>query len=220
MMPPRRRNLQRAFGPFLPLHIAQIAATNLGHHLARLGRAQHRLIGVMAQNLVQRRRTQHLRRPDPSRLGPAGLGAQQHLILLRRAHRRRQRANHRNKPPIQRQFPQCDGALHLILRDDLQRGHERQRNRQVEMAALFRQVSGRQVHRNPLGWQRNRQRVHRRTHPLFRLAHRLVGQSHKVKRRHPRRQRALHFDQPRLDPFECHRKGPRDHFAPAPMVNG
>ena len=220
MMPPRRRNLERAFGPFLPLHIAQIAPARLGHHLARLGRGKRGLVGVMAQNLVQRHSTQHLRRPDPSRLGPAGLGAQQHLILLRRAHRGGQRANHRNKPPIQRQFPQRDGALHLILRDDLQRGHERQRDRQVEMAALFRQIGGRQVDRDALGRQRDRQRVHRRTHPLFRLAHRLVGQSHQVKCRHPRRQRALHFDQPRLDPFECHRKGPRDHFAPAPMVNG
>ena len=50
--------------------------------------------------------------------------------------------------------------------------------------------------------------------PLARLADGFVGQADNAEARQARRDRALHLDQPRLDPVECHRIGDCRHACP------
>ena len=168
-MPPRRRDFQGAFGTFLAFHIAQIAAEWGRQDLACLRRAQNRPPGEMTHDFVQGIRRQNRRRPDPGRLRPAGFRAQQRLVFFRRCHCRRQCPQNRDQPPVQRQFTQSNRGRDLFFRDDLQRGQNRQSNRQVEMRAFLGHVGGRQIDRDFLRRQRNRHRRQRRLDPFARL---------------------------------------------------
>lgn len=70
------------------------------------------------------------------------------------------------------------------------------------MAALLRQIGGREVDGDPLGGQRDGERAQRAAHPVARLGHRLVGQADDGKARQAGGDGALHLDQPSLDPLE------------------
>ncbi|OIQ69874.1 hypothetical protein GALL_485210 [mine drainage metagenome] len=87
MMPPGRRDFQRAFGAFLPFDLDHVAAELVGRNLARHGGGEHRLTGIMAHHLGERPCRQHLRRTNPRGLGPAGARAQQRAILGGGGHR-------------------------------------------------------------------------------------------------------------------------------------
>ena len=211
VVPPGRRDFQRALGPFLPLYVAQVAGPGGRRHLPRPGGRDGRAFGEMGDHLIQRRGADHLGRADPGGLWPTGARAEEPPPVFRRRHRGGQRADHRHQPPVQRQLPQCHGVLHLLARDDVDGGEERKRDGQVEMRPFLGQVGGREVDGDPLRGQRYGERRQRGAHPVARLADGLVGQAHDRKGGHPGRNGALHLDNPRLHPLECDRIGARNH---------
>ena len=152
-------------------------------------------------------------------LGAAGLGADQPAPLGRRGHRRRERPDHRHQRPVERQFAKRHGLGRHVARHHVQRRQERERDRQVEMRALLRQVGAREVDGDPPRGQRDRERRHGRPHPFPRLGNRLVGQAHDGEGRQPGGHRALDFHQPRLDPLKCDREGAPGHV-PSPCWTG
>ena len=78
-------------------------------------------------------------------------------------------------------------------------GQQRQRDREVVMAALLGQVGGREVDGDPLGRQRQPHRGERGLDPLTAFADRLVGQADDDEARYARRDLALHLDPARVD---------------------
>ena len=100
------------------------------------------------------------------------------------------------------------------MRNGANRGHQAERDRQVVVAAFFRQVGRGQID----GYSPRRQRQpgsdHRRAHPLARLRHGLVGKSHDGESRHAGRDLHLHIDGPDLDALERNRGDPLNHVHP------
>ena len=83
---------------------------------------------------------------------------------------------HRVQSAVQRQLAECRVAVQVLARHHLHRRQHAQRDRQVEVAAFLQQVGRRQVDQHPPRRQRQAHGAEGRTHPLARLAHRLVGQ--------------------------------------------
>ena len=100
------------------------------------------------------------------------------------------------------------------MRNSADRGHEAERDRQIVVAALFWQVSRRQIDGDAAGRQRQPRCDHRRTHPLARFRHGLVGQADNGESRHAGCDLHLHIDGPDLDTFERDRGDPLDHVHP------
>jgi len=112
---------------------------------------------------------------------------------------------------IERQLAEHDVALQRVGRQHADRRHQRQRDRQVVVAAFLGEVGGREVHRDAPGRQREPQRRQRRAHAFAAFADRLVGQADERKRRHARRDLHLHVDRHHVDALKRHRANPRDH---------
>ena len=70
------------------------------------------------------------------------------------------------------------------------------------MRAFLGQVGGRQVDGDPLGWQRDGQRLKGGADPFLGLGHRLVGQADEGEGGRAGGDGALHLDQAGLDAFE------------------
>ena len=174
-MTSRGRDFQGAFGAFLTFDITQVMLAGALRDFARCGRGQRGLAGIMPHHRTEAGGRDHLRIADPSRFGTRGSGAQQATPVFRRSHRRRQRADHGDQAPVQRQFAQGDGALDDIIRQDIDRPQQGQRDRQVEMAAFFGQVGRAEVDRDPFRGKRDMHRGQGGAHTVARLADRLVG---------------------------------------------
>ena len=211
VVPPRRRDLERALGAFLSLDVQQVARRRRARDIAGAGGAD----GLGAREMADRGREagggDDVRGIDPCGLRPGRLGAQERPAFRRGRHRRGQGARDRHQRAGQRQLSEGDGAGGIVGRDDVERRKQRQRDGQVEMRSLLRQVGGREVDRDPLRWQRDRHRRQGRAHTFARLGHRLVRQADDREGRHAGRYRALHLDHAGLDPLERDGIGMCDH---------
>ena len=205
------RNLKCALCPFLPLHVAEVAAAVGGGAFARLGRGNRRLASEVLNQFRQGIGRDHLGPVDPGRFGAAGGGTEKRAVLFGGCDGGGQAPEDRDQGPVERQLAQGDGAFHRVLGQDLDRGQQGQRNRQVEMAALFRQVCGRKVDCDPFRGQRDMHRGQGGAHTVARLADRLVGQADDGEGRQPGGHGALHLDLSGFDPFEGNGVGFGDH---------
>ena len=102
--------------------------------------------------------------------------------------------------PVQCQLPHSDEVRQLFGIGHAHCGQQRESNRQIVMAAFLGQISGREIHGNPLGRQREAHRSQRRLHPLPAFAHRLVRQADDGKARQAGRDLALHLHLARFQP--------------------
>ena len=198
IMPARRRNLQRALGDFLPLHLPQIGTVHTRLHYARLRRRQRRDALEMVEQRKQSRRADHLDRSRPRRFRPLRRGADQSQPLFGCVQRRQQHPRRSGNTPVQPQLAHHHIGRQRLGIDHPHRAQQPQRDRQVVMRSLLGQVGRRQVHRDPLRRQRQPDRGQRRAHPLPAFGHCLVRQPDDRERRHPRRKLHLHLDRPRL----------------------
>jgi hypothetical protein len=82
------------------------------------------------------------------------------------------------------------------------------------MAAFLGQIGGREVDGDPFGGKREARRNERRSHPVTRLRHRLVGEPDEVEGRQARRDLHLHVHRTRFDPFKCNGGDVLDHRLP------
>ena len=156
----------------------------------------------MVDQAEQVGRGEHLDPPGPGRLAALRAGTDQAEVPPRGADRRRQHAGHRVERAVQRQLAQGGIAGDLLARQHVHRGQHAERDRQVEMAAFFQQVGRGEVHQHAARRQREAHRAQRRTHPLARLAHRLVGQADHQEYRQAGGDLHLHLDRHGLDAGE------------------
>ena len=210
-------DLERALGLLLALHLGEVLGQDSGvGDGPGLRRCEDRAAGEVVDEGEQRFRRDHLDGPDPGGLGAAARRADEAAVGLGGGERRRKRADDRDQRPVERELAERDLRRHLVAGQDVHRGEDRERDRQVEVRALLRQVGRREVDGDPLRGKREAHRGHRGAHPLLGLGDRLVGQADEVEGGQAGGDRALHLDEPRLDALECHRVGARDHRHPDP----
>ena len=211
-----RGDLQRTFGAFLSLDVAQIGQI--------AGRRPHRRAGTRhdlhAANVIdelnQRTRRKHLHISGrPSGLGSAFIREDQSLPAPIGGDRGWQRASDRRQRAIQRQFAKHNEAIQRIRRNRADRRHHAQRNGKIVMAAFLRHVGGRQIDGDALRRQSEPGGDQRRPHPLARLRHRLVAQTNDIEHHRAAGNLHLHVDGSRLDSLEGDRRHPNRH-RPAP----
>jgi hypothetical protein len=159
----------------------------------------------------ERRRRENFAAARPGGLAAAGHGTDDAAGSARRAHRRRQHARHRQERAVERELAERHVVRDLLARQHVHGGEQRQRDRQVEMAAFLDEVGGRQIDGDALMRQRQAQRRQRRADALAGFAHRLVG---KADDREARQcavgKRHLRLDIEHFDARERHRMYARD----------
>jgi hypothetical protein len=94
-----------------------------------------------------------------------------------RVQRRQQHAGRADHPPVERELADRDVIGDLLAIDHAHCREQRQRDRQVVVAAFLGQIGGREVDRDPLGREREAERRQRRPDPLAAFADRLVGKA-------------------------------------------
>ena len=215
-MPAGRGELQRAFGAFLALDVAQVEMRRLRLVNFRLRARQHLRALEVIGDLDQR-----FCRNDldvgacPGGFRSARRGTDQAFLAPVRADRGRQYAGHGRDRAVEPELAEHGKAVECVRRDRADRRHQAKRNRQVIMAAFLRQIGRREVDRDPPRRQRQPRGNQRRAHPLARFRHRLVRQTHDRKRRQARRDLHLHVDRACLDPLKGYGRNPRDHACPS-----
>ncbi len=145
-MAARRRDLERPFGAFLPANVTQIRQRARHGGDRRLGPAQHlgslEMVGQLDE--VARGDDVDIRR-GPGGFRAAGRRTDQALSAIMRRHRRRQHPGYRGERAVEGEFTEHGEAVERIGRDGADRGHDAQRDRQVEMAALLGHVRRREI---------------------------------------------------------------------------
>jgi hypothetical protein len=90
--------------------------------LARPRGLERRALGQVGDQFREARRREDGRGADPGGLRPAAGRTEEHAPVLARGERRRQRAEHRHQPPVERQFAQRHAVGHAIRRHDTDGG--------------------------------------------------------------------------------------------------
>ena len=193
-----RGDLERPLGGLLALDLGKLGI--VGRLLAQLRhrRAQHLAAVAVVDQGEQARGRQDLDvAAEPGGLAAARRRADQAEAVARGRERCRQDAAHRADRAIERQLAQRQIAPRRIRRDRTDRDQHRERDRQVEVAALLEQVGRRQVDGDPPGRQADAQSTERAAHALAQFADRLVGQADDRERGQAGAD--LHLDVDRLD---------------------
>ncbi len=215
MMSAGCRDLQRAFGAFLALDVAQIEMRRLRLVHFRLRARQHLRAFKMVGDLDER-----FCRDDldigarPGGLRAARRRTDQAFLARIRPDRGRQYTGDGGDRAIEPELAEYGKAVECIRRDRADRSHQAERDRQIVMAAFLRQVGRREVDDDPARRQRQPRGDQRRAHPFPRLRHRLVRKTHDRKRRQAGRDLHLHVDRPRLDALKRYGRNPRNHACP------
>ena len=144
-------DFERAFGALLAPDVAQVRLRSGRRPQRRLGAGQDLRALEVVGELDERARGENLevgRRPR--RLRAAWARADEALAGGVGGDRRRQDARDGADRPVERQFADHRKALERVERNGADRRHDRERDRQIVMAALLRHIGGREVHGNVL----------------------------------------------------------------------
>ena len=144
-----RGNLERALGAFLSLDVAQVEQIGLARVHLRRGPRQHLRGLEMIGDLDHRIGGDDLDiRARPGRLRAAPRRANQAFVARIGADRRGQYAGHRRDRSIEAEFAEHREAAQRIRRNGADRRHQAERDRQIVMTALLRQVGRREIDRD------------------------------------------------------------------------
>ena len=214
-MPAGGGDFERPLGALLALDVAQIRL-RAGRRADRRLRPRKDLASLeVVGELDQRARRENVEiGRGPRRLGPACAGADEPLPRRIGGDRRRQHARDRADRPVEGQLADDAIALERVVRHGADRRHHAERDRQVVMAALLRQVGRREIDGDALGRQREARGDQRRADPLLRFAHRLVAEADDVEHHVARRHVHLNVDRTGLDTLERHGRNARHHVRP------
>ena len=211
----RRRHFERALGALLALDVAEVRLRPGRRAQRRLGAGQNLRALEVVGELDQRARRENLevgRRPR--RLGAARRRANQAFAGGVGGDRRRQHAGDGADRAVERQFSDHRETVERVGRNGADRRHDRERDRQVVVAALLRHVGGREVDGDALGGQGEARGDQRRAHPLARFGHRLVAEADDGEGDRAAGDMHLDVDRPGLDALERHRRYARHHVRP------
>ncbi len=173
-------DLERALGDLLPFDLPEVGAARRFLDFARLRLGQPLRALQVVEQPDQARRGDDRHAARPARLGALRRRADQALVPLAGMKRGEQHAGRGDDAPVERQLADRDPVRQLLGIGHPHRREQRERDRQVVVAALLGQVGRRQVDRDDLRRQREAHRGERRVHPLAALVDRLVGQADDV----------------------------------------
>ena len=216
-MTARRRDLQRPLGHLLTLHVLEVGEVRGRGADARLGARQDlRALEVVGDlDEAARRENGHVA-GRPGRFRPALARADDALAESVGADRRRQRAGHGRDRAVQPELPDDHELANLVGRHLAHRRHQAQRDRQVVVTALLRQVRRRQIDGDALRRRRKAGRDQCAAHALPAFRHRLVRQADDGEGDGPRTDLHLDVDGHRVDALEGYRRHMADqrHLQP------
>ena len=174
IVPARGRDLERALGDFLSLHLLEVRPTDRQLCFTRHRRREHRCPLEMREQREQVGRGDDFDVPGPGSFGPLSNRADQPLVVRRSMQRREQHARRRRDPPIELELADDDIVGKRLRIRSTDRGEQGKRDRQIEMRTLLGQIRRRKVHRDPLGRQRQTDGSECGVHTLTALGNRLV----------------------------------------------
>ena len=119
---------------------------------------------------------------------------------------------------VEGKFAERDEIAELVAGHGADRRHQRERDRQVVVAAFLRQVGRREIDDDALRRQRQAGRMERGADALAAFADRLVGQADDDEDRHARRDLHLDVDGNRLDALERDRGDVGNHGCARPKL--
>jgi hypothetical protein len=206
-----RRDLERAPGPLLALHVREVGEIDAARGRERRRRAETLHAPEVVHHGDEARRRDDLRRARPRGLGTALRRADDAAAGLRGGDRRGQHARHRAQAAIEGELAHRREAREEAGIEDPARHHQRQRDRQVVVAALLVEVGGREVDGDAARGKREADRRQRGAHALAALRDGLVGQSDQQEGGQPAAEMDLHVDIDDVDAGEGDRRRARMH---------
>ena len=216
IVPAGRRDLERALGALLSLDVLQVERRALD--LADLGARPHQHLRAleMVGELDQRVRRDDLHvGARPGGFRPAGVRADQPLPAPIRANCRGQHTGDRRNRAVEPELAKHGETADRIMRNGADRGHQAERNRQIEMATFLGQIRRRHVHGDAPRGQREAGGDKCGAHALARFGHGLVRQAHDVEGRQARRDLHLDVDGACLDALKRDRGHALNHAGAA-----
>ena len=158
---------------------------------------QWRVAGQVRADLEKRARGMHRRVGNERRLGRARARQHERAPVVARREHHRERTAHRAELARQRELARELVAIECSGRDLAARREDAQRDRQVEAAALFRQVGRREVDGDLARREIEVRVLQRGAHAVARLADLGLGQPDDVDRRQPAAEVHLDVDRRR-----------------------
>ena len=205
-------DFQRALRRFLALDIGEVGEQVAGFGDAGLGARQHLHAAEMIGDGDQaaRREDRHVAaRPRRFRSGSRRADDAARAALAAIAAGSTPATG--GDGAVEGQFAERDEVAELVAGDGADRRHQRQRDRQIVVAAFLGQVGGREVDDDALRRQRQAGGMERAAHALAALGDRLVGQADDDEVRQARRDLHLHVDRDRLDALKRNGGDVRNH---------
>ena len=183
-MTTRRRDLQRALGAFLSLHVAQVGDGGVVRRKGRFGTGQHLRAFDVVDQRQQRSRRQHIDIAGPGGLSALFGGAHDPAPGGVGADGGGQDACDPGDRAIQRELAQNGVGIERIVGQYIHRHQHGNRDRQIEMRALFQHIGGRKIDGDPPRRQSEPHRGQGRAHPFAGFGNRLVRQADDIERHH------------------------------------
>ena len=148
VVPARRRDFQRAFGAFLPLHVGKVElCAVIVRHLRLRAREHLRALHVIEKRNKVRGR-EHLKLSRPDGFTAASFGADDATFIGRSGNGGRQNARDGADTAVERQFAEHREFGKLFPRKDAHGRQHAERDGKIEMAAFLRDIRGREVDRD------------------------------------------------------------------------
>ena len=202
----------------LALHVAQVGHRDRFVGEFGDGRAQHLHAFEMIDQRDQRRCCDDFEAAGPGGFGAGVLRADERAFEFERLDRGRQDASDRDDRAVERQLAERHVARHFRRREHAHNGEQAERDREVVVAAFFRQVGGREVDRDAFVRECEADRVERGADAFAAFGDGFVGEAHD---RHAFFQPAacvrhvdLHVDFARFDADEGDGRDVRDGHLP------
>ena len=155
----RRRDLQRALGGFLPLHLLEIGCRRRFGDVAALRFGQDLRSIEVTQQPREIGGGEHRDAACPACFGSLRGGTDQPAFLPACMERGEQDTGRCDHSPVERQFTDSDPVAKLLGIGHAHRGQQGKRDRQVVMRPVLGQIGGRKVDRDALGRQRQPHRA-------------------------------------------------------------
>ena len=181
IVPAGRRDLERALGALLALDVLEIDKRAVDLADLRLWAREHLRAAEMIGELDEGRRGDdvHLR-ARPGGFRAADGRTDQPFAARIRPDRSRQHAGDRCDRAVEPELAEHGMAGEGIGRDGADRRHQAERDREIVVAALLRQVGGREIDGNAARRQREPRGDERGAYALACFAHCLVGKADDV----------------------------------------
>ncbi len=212
------RDLEHALGALLALDVGEIGQGDAARRDCAAGPGEDLNALEVVRELDQREGRQHLDvAAGQAASEPRRRGADEAMAAAVGGDGSGQHACDRGQRAVQREFAQRRETLQRIGRDRADGRHDAERDRQVVMRALLRQVGGARLTTIRRAGRARPEAVSAARTRSFDSAHRLVGQADEHEGDIARGHLHLDIDRAGLDALERNRRDARDHAGCRPL---